>query len=245
MSQVWKTSPLTGSALLIELALADFASDEGIAWPAVGTLADKARCSEEWVHQIIRRLRTMGRLEIEQQGGGRNKTNVYRLRPTVGENPVLNTPYSDTETLNSVGKTLNSVGERVKRTLPDPSLEPSTDPSSPYMAEPLPFEPKDTVSPEFIKDMIANYPMLNVPLEWEQYTDHWLAHPKNKPKNDQAGFRNWLRKAETWRNERGLQTTGRNTTGRGVAGTSREELLAGYERYAAGEGSGFTPASRK
>jgi hypothetical protein len=130
MSQVWKTSPLTGTGLLVELALADFATDEGIAWPAVGTIAAKARCSEEWVHQVIRKMRASGRLEIEQQGGGRNKSNVYRLRPLVGVNPELNTPFSSKQTLKSVEKRVKSVGKTLKHALPDPSVDPSIDPST-------------------------------------------------------------------------------------------------------------------
>jgi hypothetical protein len=116
MAQVWDSSPFEGRALLVELALADFANDEGVCWPSVETLAKKARCSESWVHQIIRDLKKAGRLFVAEQGG-RGKTNTYKLDPFTSEKGALDAPFSP--------KGAVSVAKRVQPTAPDPSLEPS------------------------------------------------------------------------------------------------------------------------
>lgn len=116
MAQVWDSSPFEGRGLLVELALADFANDDGVCWPSVETLAKKARCSESWVHQIIRDLKKAGRLYVAEQGG-RGKTNTYKLDPFVSEKGALDAPFSP--------KGAVSVAKRVHPTAPDPSLEPS------------------------------------------------------------------------------------------------------------------------
>jgi len=232
MAQVWDTSPLEGRALLIELALADFANDEGLCWPAIETVARKGRCSESWVHQVIRDLRKRGRLQV-MEGGGRGKTNLYVLKPDAGEKGVLETPLSDLKGAEDSAERVQSKAKRVHSTAPRTVIDPSIEPPIQDMAETLPFEPKGTVGPEFIKDMIGKYPLLDVPGQYDQYTDHWLAHPKNKPKNDQAGFRNWLRKAEVWRGEK----VQRNPVGSGArsAGSNPGDLISGWEAYARGE----------
>ena len=43
MARVWKYSKACKGNLLVLHALADFANDQGIAWPSVETLAKKAR----------------------------------------------------------------------------------------------------------------------------------------------------------------------------------------------------------
>lgn len=128
MSLVWANSPFSGTALLIELALADFANDEGRCWPSIASVAKKARCSETWVHKTIRRMQKMGRLKADI-GGGRGKANVYWLSLFALENPVFNTGFNGTkspERVHSVPEErVHSVTERVNRSAPDPSIDPS------------------------------------------------------------------------------------------------------------------------
>lgn len=76
MSRIWDSSPSSGRELLVELALADFADDDGRCWPAVSTIAAKARCSEGTVHNTIRALVAAKRLDIKV-GEGPYGTNVY------------------------------------------------------------------------------------------------------------------------------------------------------------------------
>ena len=80
ISQVWQSSPYKGERLLLHLALADFASDEGICWPSQTTLAKKARCSNNWVRLSISQMVKDGVLRvIEPAGAGRGKVGKYQL----------------------------------------------------------------------------------------------------------------------------------------------------------------------
>lgn len=80
ISQVWESSPYKGERLLLHLALADFANDEGFCWPSQTTLARKARCSNNWVRLSISQMVKDGFVQIvEPAGAGRGKVGRYRL----------------------------------------------------------------------------------------------------------------------------------------------------------------------
>lgn len=76
MSHVWENSKQSGSALVLLLAIADFANDDGMAWPAIGTLAKKIRMSERYVHRLVRDMVTAGEMRVEYKAG-KNGTNQY------------------------------------------------------------------------------------------------------------------------------------------------------------------------
>lgn len=80
MSLVWQKSPYKGQHLLLHLALADFANDEGYCFPSIRTLGMKARCSEQWVRKGIRQMIDDDLLEIVEQGLGRGNVNRYLLK---------------------------------------------------------------------------------------------------------------------------------------------------------------------
>ena len=130
MANVWDTSPLEGRSLLIELALADFANDQGKCFPSIETVARKARCSESWVHQVIRDLKRRGRIEVIL-GGGRGNVNLYILTPNAGEKGVTNTPLLPVKGAVDSVERVQSVKKRVHPTAPrtvlDPSIEPVED----------------------------------------------------------------------------------------------------------------------
>lgn len=80
MTWVWANSPYSGERLLLHLALADFANDDGVCFPSHGTLAKKARCSTGWVAQTIKQMIADSLIEIiEPAGQGRGKVGKYRL----------------------------------------------------------------------------------------------------------------------------------------------------------------------
>lgn len=76
MSQVWEHSEQKGSALILLLAIADFANDDGYAHPGVETLAKKCRMSERNTRYVIDALIASGELEM-RQNTGRGGTNEY------------------------------------------------------------------------------------------------------------------------------------------------------------------------
>jgi Helix-turn-helix domain len=81
MSRVWECSTQAGGSLLVLLAIADFADDEGLAFPSIGTLARKARLSPRQVQRVLAELVAAGELEIEH-GHGRHGSHLYRV--TIG-----------------------------------------------------------------------------------------------------------------------------------------------------------------
>lgn len=86
MSWVWEHSQATGRDLLVLLAIADRADDEGGgAWPSQSTIAAKTRISVRSVQRALDDLVEMGELAIEQRAGGgkhtpaRYRPNAYRV----------------------------------------------------------------------------------------------------------------------------------------------------------------------
>ena len=79
ISFVWESSPYEGRRLLLHLALADFANDEGTCFPSQKTLALKARTTETWVSASVRQMIKDGLLEIIEKGNGRGNRTIYKL----------------------------------------------------------------------------------------------------------------------------------------------------------------------
>lgn len=83
MNNVWESSKATGSTLLVLLAIADFADDDGQAYPGVSRLAKKARISERTVQRACSELGRLGELEVIEGGGidtVNGKTNRYIVK---------------------------------------------------------------------------------------------------------------------------------------------------------------------
>lgn len=78
MARVWADSTQAGSHLLMLLAIADFADDDGNAYPAVATLATKCRMKPRNANVILAGLRSSGELEVLENEGPRG-TNKYRI----------------------------------------------------------------------------------------------------------------------------------------------------------------------
>lgn len=123
MSRVWEHSGQRGGALLILLALADFADDDGYAWPAVPTLATKARMTERNARYALRSLEADGEITTVR-GGGRHGTSGY----------VVNTGAKTAggQILPGAKRRTNGAKRRTERGLeiaPEPSLGTVIEPS--------------------------------------------------------------------------------------------------------------------
>ena len=79
MAAVWERSQHSGTSLLMLLAIADFADDDGRAYPSVPTLARKCRMKERNAQYILSELVESAELTI-QRGKGPRGSNVYRIK---------------------------------------------------------------------------------------------------------------------------------------------------------------------
>ncbi|CAB4223442.1 hypothetical protein UFOVP1670_53 [uncultured Caudovirales phage] len=83
MTMVWESYPEGGSELLLALALADIAQDDGTRiYPGVAYMAAKARMSERSIQYLLGKMINRGILVVERKGGifqGKNFTTKYRM----------------------------------------------------------------------------------------------------------------------------------------------------------------------
>lgn len=89
MAEVWERSQHSATHLLMLLAIADFADDDGRAYPSVASLARKCRMKPRNAQMIIAALRNSGELII-RVGEGPKGTNLYRIPPLQGIAPLQN-----------------------------------------------------------------------------------------------------------------------------------------------------------
>ena len=74
----WRCSKAKGGDLLVLLGIADFANDDGVAYPSIPTLARKARLTPRNTQRAIRHLVASGELCLEE-GKGPHRTHLYRI----------------------------------------------------------------------------------------------------------------------------------------------------------------------
>lgn len=73
---VWEEAAASGADLLILLAIADTANDEGVAWPSKASLLRKTRVGANTLDRRLKALRDAGLLLREERAG---TSNLYRL----------------------------------------------------------------------------------------------------------------------------------------------------------------------
>ena len=148
MTAVWSDAPYDGGALIVMLALADWADDVGYCFPKVPAIAKKSRLTERQVHNILRAFRRDGTLSVDR-GGGRGVPNRYYINPekfslkSVSLKLETKTLKSKTDNpeICSSGKmgTFHSesigCGEKRRGNRHYPSIEPSTLSSGPAGSE--------------------------------------------------------------------------------------------------------------
>lgn len=88
MSRVWSDAPYDGKELLILLAMADFATDEGFFFASKATLAKKCRCSVEFVRLTVKKLIDDGVICITNQGWGRGKATEFKFLKAVDNSQI-------------------------------------------------------------------------------------------------------------------------------------------------------------
>jgi Helix-turn-helix domain len=78
MTQVWERSQHKGTELLLMLAIADNANDQGLAYPSKKTLAKKTRLSVRQVQRLIQVVARSRELQVSV-GTGPRGCNEYRI----------------------------------------------------------------------------------------------------------------------------------------------------------------------
>jgi hypothetical protein len=97
MTRAWDYSKASGNELLVLLALADIADDNGECWPSIAHLAKKCRVSSRTVQRSIRALEELGEVVVILGGGkastaGGTRSNRYRIivhMPVENEGDIL------------------------------------------------------------------------------------------------------------------------------------------------------------
>lgn len=145
MTQIWKSDAYDGGTLLVALALADWANDEGGSiFPKVATIGKKARLSERQVQNCLRTLRADGVL-IQVAPPRRGRGTEYRL---------------DLAPITKMGRkncTANSSGETGVTKGVKPASGVGTKPISPPKEEP-PIEPPKNRHSYAREDALTRWP---------------------------------------------------------------------------------------
>jgi hypothetical protein len=78
MSQCWPLQSLSVTQKAVLISLADQANDDGVCWPAIGTIAKRCCMSERAVRTAMDHLEAVGLLSRERRF---NSSNVYSVTP--------------------------------------------------------------------------------------------------------------------------------------------------------------------
>jgi uncharacterized phage protein (TIGR02220 family) len=113
MTTVWEASKLGGTELLLLLGIADFANQDGVAYPSVATLAKKIRMSERNTHYLLKKLVDSGELEVKRNAGPRG-CNLFRVKT------LHHAASAPVQSIAGGGATGSAKG--VQPTAPEPSL---------------------------------------------------------------------------------------------------------------------------
>lgn len=91
MTRVWKHSRHKEGTLLVLLAIADFANDDGVAFPSMKTIAKKARMTIRNAQLAVRRLERGGELVVTIGGAPAPYTgcNLFRVTLATGVQETL------------------------------------------------------------------------------------------------------------------------------------------------------------
>lgn len=129
MSQVWKSDAYSGGKLLVLLALADWASDDGThIFPKMATLAQKARLSHRQAQNCIKQLRDDGVLE-EVACARRGRGTEYRLIidrvKELHRNNCAANISDETDSAKGVQSAASVGVQSISPPIEEPSVEPS------------------------------------------------------------------------------------------------------------------------
>ncbi len=129
-NRVWEHSTHSGTELLMLLCIADFADDDGNAYPAITTLANKCRMTTRNAYLVLAELRASGELQVRSNEGPRG-TNLYHVTVREGLKPpsvvksssVVKPAFSTPEA--SFPNALKPASDEPSLNRQEPSIEPT------------------------------------------------------------------------------------------------------------------------
>ena len=200
MTAVFDRYPNGGGEMLLALALADHASDDGTrVYPSIKALAEKTRQSERTIQYQLRRMEESGWLILVNAGnGGRSMTSEDRISPEWIKGaeiaPIQKGATDDTKGCNPRQERVQPIApaNNHHRTINEPSLNrvvaaAPTKPSRGTVA------PSDFMPDQTAHDIAANTGV-NLQAELANFLDHHAARG-TVFKDWQAALRTWLRNA--------------------------------------------------
>jgi hypothetical protein len=133
ITYVWQSTKQSGSGLVMMLALADYANQDGVCWPGIEALAEKCRMTERNAQLLLKRLAKDSEIIIHRNKGvatGTGNTNKYELIGFVEwlEEVKRISSLKKQGVKNRASRGEKSGSQGVKAASPKPSLEPSLEP---------------------------------------------------------------------------------------------------------------------
>lgn len=219
---------LTGSKLLVMLALAEWADDNGLSWHCVAEIAKRARLKERATQYVLQQLADAGYLYIEE-GRGRNHTSRYTilldlLAPEIkgAKGATIPAPFNKEEKVQKV----QNIEEKVQNhdikgataIAPEPSLtviEPSVKREIRAAPKPQPLEtsfPDDfEVSDADYNEMRRRFPDLDIKDATEEWADSMRSNRKKYKYSDwRSAWKGAMRRAAKWQAERPARSSNGN-----------------------------------
>lgn len=245
MTAVFDRYPNGGGEMLLALALADHASDDGTrVFPSIKALAEKTRQSERSVQYQLRRMQEAGWLILVSAGnGGRSMSSEYRISLDWIKGaeiaPFKKGAIDDQKGANDGTKGCNPRQERVQPIAPannhhgiikEPSVtvigaDAPKATSARATILPTDFMPNETA------EQLAREFGLDLAGEQAAFEDHHAAKGTTF-KDWQAGFRTWLRNSSKFRQTRQSVPQRIAAAPKSFAQTDREEGWARWEQMA-------------
>lgn len=195
MNRVWRESSAKGSQLLLLLAVADFADDEGVAWPGIDALARKTRLSRRQTQYNIQALIRAGELELTNHGGaGAKDTNRYLVTPDKGAKIA---PCKVSRVQSATNKGATGGKKRVQPIAPEPSgnhQEPSGGKKAPRRKNETPF-PEEFILDGPCMDYAIGRGMDAERAEYQfERLRNWALANDVRKRDWMATWRNWVLK---------------------------------------------------
>lgn len=208
-SYVWEHAEVTGSSLLVLLAIADAASREGEeSCQSVGTLARMARISESQVYRVLSELKNSGAIEATGTHP-RYRTVIYRIpgvtlalvRPShpreggVTDATVTLAPVRPDPTTNPTTTSSSSPSETEVRDRAVPERHPSR-----------PMTPDWRPSVDFFRFLCDTYPRVHVNEQVVRFRNFYYANQQTS-RSWEARLENWVSTEQQRAEERTLNGT--------------------------------------